>query len=142
MYFESSHQLARKVSAKICQGPVLTYYCLIQARWTTRLSPSKEQLTVVHCKCLQTTCRKIYVKSFCIFSLFVFAHNFCCICIFLWKYRRIHVTRLKKTFSSSCWTRLLEWNTTLHLFHKQRSSKRVVYGFLNFDSRCLVLLIR
>ena len=31
---------------------------------------------------------------------------------------------------------------TLNLFYKQRSSKRLVYGFLNFDSRCLVLLLR
>ena len=27
-------------------------------------------------------------------------------------------------------------------FYKQRSSKRLVYGFLNFNSRCLVLMLR
>ena len=33
-------------------------------------------------------------------------------------------------------------SATLNSFYKQRSSKRLVYSFLNFDSRCLVLLLK
>ena len=36
----------------------------------------------------------------------------------------------------------LPLHNTLNSFYKQRRSKRLVCGFLNFDSRCLVLLLR
>ena len=44
--------------------------------------------------------------------------------------------------SSGDYTDQMSLVSTLDLFYKQRSSKRLVYDFLNFDSRCLVLLLR